>query len=59
MSVTVGDVMIQCPDCPEIIEVPMEATLGVDDDRVQRLLLEPEMSDLWAHAWTHEAPAQG
>jgi hypothetical protein len=48
MTVTVG-----CPECGEEITVPVAVGMPVDEAGVQRMTLEPDLSDLWAHAWTH------
>ncbi len=43
-----------CPECGEVIDIPIDVELNVDDNGVQRLNAEPYMGNLWAHAWTHE-----
>jgi len=49
----IGPVVIRCPECQDEIPVPIHASLGESDDDRQYLNLNPDMSDLWAHAWTH------
>lgn len=51
MSATVE---IQCPECPEVIEVDLRPELVADDNGVQHFTIDPEMTDLWAHAWMHD-----
>lgn len=48
----VGMVPIECSACPEVIEVPVTATLNGDSNQ-QGLDLDADMTDLWAHSWTH------
>lgn len=46
-------VIVGCPECGEEIAVLVAIDMPVGDDGVQRMTFEPDMSDLWAHAWTH------
>lgn len=47
---------IRCPACPEVILVPITASI-VDDEfahlGMATLDIEPDTTDLWAHMWTH------
>ena len=47
-------VHIGCPTCGSVIPVPFTAELAWQGDR-QYIEFEPDMTDLWAHAWTHGA----
>ena len=49
--IAVGTVHVECPECEEVIAIPVTATISTGDTQV--LNLEPDMADLWAHAWTH------
>lgn len=45
---------IACP-CGVEIEVPIAVDMELDmTDGRQRLAFDPDYSDLWAHAWTHD-----
>lgn len=48
-----GSVGIKCPECKLVIEVALTAELTEKEGR-QYLSVEPDMSDLWAHSWSHE-----
>jgi hypothetical protein len=51
---TLPPLTFACP-CGTEIQVPIEADLVWDDwAGVQRLAFDPDYSDLWAHAWTHD-----
>lgn len=57
MSITIGPATVRCPECDQHIDIPITGDLTTGADGVQRLTLEPDVADLWAHAWTHEAQA--
>jgi len=52
---TGGVVFGTCGICYEGIPVPVTfgPTVTIDGEKVQ-ILLEPDYTDAWAHAWTHE-----
>jgi len=50
----VGVARIACPECAAVIEIPVTCELTQQGDR-QYLECEPDMADLWAHAWSHGA----
>lgn len=54
MAISVGTVAAQCPaeDCGAVVDIPVTAEFETQGDR-QYLVCEPDMSDLWAHAWSH------
>lgn len=54
MSINVGEVGIVCPECSAEIPVSVSAELTADDEGRQYLACDPDMSDLWAHMWTHD-----
>lgn len=58
MSATIGPATVQCPECGQHITIPITGQLATGTDGVQYLTLEPDMADLWAHAWTHDPQAQ-
>lgn len=41
-----------CPECGEAIAVPITVTLAMGADG-QLLDCTPDLTDVWAHAWTH------
>lgn len=45
---------IECPECFEIIAVPIHAELRTDDEGRQFFHFTPDMADLWAHSWKHD-----
>lgn len=44
---------IICPVCEARIPVPIHVSLEHFSDEPSRLVAEPDMTDVWAHAWTH------
>lgn len=53
-----GSVLIQCPTCPTAVSVPVNCEVKNNHLAHQgeaSLVCEPDMADLWAHMWTHEA----
>lgn len=52
----VGTVTIQCPACPTQVDVVVTARIDDGDAHAGQanLICEPDMTDLWAHMWTHE-----
>lgn len=55
---------IQCPACGEVFDVPItsrvETTSEGDEAEAQvNLVLDPDLSEIWLHAWTaHGASEQ-
>lgn len=49
----VGTVVMACPECPAEIPITVTGVLTTDDEGRQYLRCDPDMSDLWAHSWTH------
>jgi hypothetical protein len=50
---------VVCPECSAEIEIPI--TVRIEGDAFageQWMVCDPDLSDVWAHAWTHE-PAAG
>ena len=47
---------VKCPVCEEELPVPVDAAFYVDDEGAQRLVTQPNMSELWSHTWGHEVP---
>lgn len=50
----VGHVGVLCPDCGVVVDVPVSARLEADDEGTQFLDCDPDLTDLWAHSWTHD-----
>ncbi|MFF4090397.1 hypothetical protein ACFYY9_26475 [Streptomyces nigra] len=48
---------VQCPECDVVVPIVVRAELARVSDHQQTISLEPDLSELWAHAWTHEVPA--
>lgn len=51
--VEIGQAQIECPECHTIVAVPIDATIDHDEDGQWYLNCQPDMADIWAHAWTH------
>ena len=45
---------IECPECEMVIPVRIEASLENSCMGDHELTLTPDMTDLWAHSFTHE-----
>ena len=48
---------VECPECHEVIPVPLVLHIGDLVDGDLPVEVEPDMADLWAHAWTHTEAA--
>lgn len=44
---------IQCP-CGTEIDVPLNLALEENEDGRQCITMDPDLSDLWAHSFTHD-----
>lgn len=42
---------VKCPQCQELLPVPVLARINGESE--QALEVKPDMSEAWAHAWTH------
>lgn len=51
----VGVVEVGCDHCGQIIPVPISVDLQPAETGDLRLVATPDLADLWAHAWWHEA----
>lgn len=49
----VGEFQMQCP-CGTDVGIGVLAKFSTDDEGAQIVLLEPDMTEAWAHSWTHE-----
>ncbi|MFE0647492.1 hypothetical protein ACFVZH_02725 [Streptomyces sp. NPDC059534] len=47
-------VHIQCPDCGVALPITMQTWSTSSDHNVLQLVFEPDYTDVWAHAWTHD-----
>jgi len=53
-----GEGKVACPTCSAYIPVPVLARMNGEAE--QRLELQPDMSEVWSHAFTHEdVPPEG
>jgi hypothetical protein len=52
--IEVGTVPIGCGQCDTVVQVPVTADLQPNDDGDQELVCTPDLTDAWAHAWTHD-----
>jgi hypothetical protein len=47
---------VECPECQAVIPVAVaDVETTTDSEGRQFLNFKPDMSDLWAHFWTHAA----
>jgi hypothetical protein len=51
MLMVIGSAHVQCPECHDVIPVPIDVEIETADDGAQNLKINPDMADLWAHAW--------
>lgn len=49
----VGTVWVGCPACGENMPATVSAEIVEDEDGRPQLQCQPDMTDLWAHMWTH------
>lgn len=52
----VGSYDVQCPACPTVVPVPVSCGVVNNENAwlgEARLVCDPDMSDLWAHMWSH------
>ncbi|MFJ5785336.1 hypothetical protein [Streptomyces hydrogenans] len=47
-------VHIHCPDCGLAIPITLQTKGMTSQAGVLQLVLEPDLTDAWAHTWTHE-----
>lgn len=55
-TIEVGTVAVRCPECADELPVVVRAELTWQDGQ-QFLVCDPDMTDLWAHKFTHEGSA--
>jgi len=49
-----GAVQAQCPACGDTIPITVEATATARTHEGLVVTVEPDLTDVMAHAWTHE-----
>lgn len=47
-------VHVQCPECDVVVPIGCTVLLTTDDSGAQLIDVEPDVTEAWAHAWTHE-----
>lgn len=58
MTNPIGYTAVTCPVCDTTIDIPVNAEIAdttIDGEYISSVVCTPDMSDVWAHAWTHEA----
>lgn len=58
MSCQIGTAQITCPVCETNMPVPVSGHIDNNDYAhlgEARLVCEPDMTDMWAHMWSHDA----
>ena len=55
MKAIVGEVAVRCPECEAEIPIQVDFELSEPaEDGTVRARTEPDLTEVWAHAWTHE-----
>ena len=45
-----------CPECAAVLPIPVAVHIGaITEDGDLPVEAVPDLTDVWAHAWTHEA----
>lgn len=52
-KMTMPVVHVECPECHDTIPVVIDVRIDRVHDGSQEMFLTPDMTDLWAHAFTH------
>lgn len=47
----------ECPECGQTVPIGIDMRIETDDEGTQILVTEPDLADLWAHAWIHNPRA--
>jgi C4-type Zn-finger protein len=55
----VGAVQVHCPECDVAVPITTEITSTSHEGNVLVMSVVPDLTDVIAHVWTHEAPADG
>lgn len=51
----VGAVQVRCPECDVAVPITTEITSRGREGNMLIMSVEPDLTDVIAHAWTHEA----
>jgi len=51
----VGAVQVHCPECDVAVLITTEITSRPREGNMLIMSVEPDLTDVIAHAWTHEA----
>lgn len=51
----VGTVQVHCPECDVAVPITTEITSRGHEGNMLIMSVEPDLADVMAHAWTHEA----
>ena len=55
MGVSVSQACVQCPECGTSIPITMRHRSATSESDKLMIVVEPDLTDVWAHHWTHEA----
>ncbi|MFE0470482.1 hypothetical protein ACFW2V_02550 [Streptomyces sp. NPDC058947] len=55
----VGVVQVRCPECDVAVPITTEIASTRHEGSILITALEPDLTDVVAHVWTHEAPSDG
>ena len=47
-------VCVQCPECGTSIPITMRHHSATSENDKLMILIEPDLTDVWAHHWVHE-----
>lgn len=53
-QVEVGTAHIECPECGEVMPAAVTCQIIESDEGGQTLACTPDMTDIWAHVWSHD-----
>ncbi|MFB9438035.1 hypothetical protein [Streptomyces showdoensis] len=50
-----GQATIQCPECGTSVPIAMRHLSTTSDTDKLMIVVEPDLTDVWAHHWVHES----
>lgn len=51
---TAGTIHVECPECHEAMPALVTCQVVTDEYGEQSLACKPDMTDIWAHMWSHD-----
>ena len=56
---TAGTTHVQCPECDALIPIAMIVKSPIREGNIVIVDVQPDLTDVMAHAWSHEAGDEG